>query len=177
MPREAARRNVIERFLRCHGPVTPYEIANHTGWAVGEIEIQDGPLWTDCAQLLYKPPVATGAWIEIPFEVAASEPRRLVLRLTSSYDFGIYDISLDGIVLRKDLDLYAPTTAVNDVPLLDFYPEPGTHTVRLVCQGRNPLSTGCWLGLDSLRLRERRPRVAQYGWDKDKDWRTERILY
>jgi len=38
IPREEARRNVIERYLRCHGPVTPYEIANHTGWAVGEIE-------------------------------------------------------------------------------------------------------------------------------------------
>ena len=38
IPREAARGNVIERYLRCHGPVTPYEIANHTGWAVGEIE-------------------------------------------------------------------------------------------------------------------------------------------
>ena len=38
MPREEARRNVIERYLRCHGPVTAYEIANHTGWAVGEIE-------------------------------------------------------------------------------------------------------------------------------------------
>ncbi|MDP6776013.1 MAG: crosslink repair DNA glycosylase YcaQ family protein, partial [Candidatus Latescibacteria bacterium] len=38
VPREQARRSVIERYLRCHGPVTLYEIANHTGWAVGEIE-------------------------------------------------------------------------------------------------------------------------------------------
>jgi ATP-dependent helicase Lhr and Lhr-like helicase len=38
IPREEARRNVIERYLRCHGPVTPYDLANHTGWAVAEIE-------------------------------------------------------------------------------------------------------------------------------------------
>ncbi len=38
VPQEQARRSIIERYLKCHGPVTPYEIANHTGWAVGEIE-------------------------------------------------------------------------------------------------------------------------------------------
>ena len=33
-----ARRSVIERYLRCRGPVTLYEIANHTGWPIGAIE-------------------------------------------------------------------------------------------------------------------------------------------
>ena len=33
-------------------------------------------------------------------------------------------------------------------------------------------------GLDGLmRLRERRPRVERYGWDKDHDWRNKPILY
>ena len=33
-----ARRAIIERYLRCRGPVTVYEIGNHTGWPVGLIE-------------------------------------------------------------------------------------------------------------------------------------------
>ncbi|MFH2001514.1 MAG: hypothetical protein ABIK28_17660 [Planctomycetota bacterium] len=49
--------------------------------------------------------------------------------------------------------------------------------IRLVCTGRNPLSKQNWLGLDSIRLRERRPRVERYGWDWDKNWKEERILY
>ena len=42
---------------------------------------------------------------------------------------------------------------------------------------KNHLSTGYYLGLESVRLRERRPRVAQYGFEKDDDWRKERKLY
>ena len=45
--------------------------------------------------------------------------------------------------------------------------------------------TGCsenWLivnniGVNSIRLRERRPRVKAFGYDKDKDWRKEQVLY
>jgi hypothetical protein len=39
-----------------------------------------------------------------------------------------------------------------------FHFTPGKHTLRLVCVGRNPLSKGRTVGLDSIRLRER--------WDK-----------
>lgn len=38
MTQEDARAVIIERFLRCRGPVTLYEIANHTGWPVGVIQ-------------------------------------------------------------------------------------------------------------------------------------------
>jgi hypothetical protein len=31
--------------------------------------------------------------------------------------------------------------------------------------------------LESVRLRERRPRVREMAWDRDKDWRTEPIYY
>jgi len=81
------------------------------------------------------------------------------------------------VKLKSNLDLYTAETDLKEFPLLDFYPEVGQHKLRMVCVGQNPQSTGCWLGFDSLRLRERRPRVAEYGWDKDKDWREEQILY
>ncbi|MBT4815339.1 MAG: hypothetical protein HON70_06550, partial [Lentisphaerae bacterium] len=43
MPRAEARCAVVTRYLASHGPMTPYEIANRTGWPVPEIDrILDG---------------------------------------------------------------------------------------------------------------------------------------
>jgi len=142
----------------------------------GDAVVQKGRYWTDYAQMLYKPPSEEDAWVEIPFEVTRRQPMRLVLKLTTSYDFGIYEAWLDGVKLRS-LDLYSPEIEVHEFPLLDFWPEQGEHTLKLVCVGKRDVSTGHWLGLDSLRLRERRPRVEKYGWDKDKDWRKKPIRY
>ena len=142
----------------------------------GEATVQQGRHWTDFAQMLYQPPSQDDAWLEVPFAVERREPRRLVLALTTSDDFGTYDAILDGVKLQR-LDLYSPETRVREFPLLDFWPEAGPHTLKLVCVGKRDASTGHGLGLDSLRLRERRPRVEQYGWDKDRDWRKDPICY
>lgn len=149
--------------------------AKHHG--AGEAFVQKGPLWTDGAQMLYKPASSENAWVEIPFEVAKKEPRRLVLRLTTSYDFGRYQASLNGVRLRGPLDLYSSETSVREFPLLDFWPEPGNYTLRLECLGKSDASTGYYLGVDSIRLRERRPRVTTYGRDKDNDWKKNPKLY
>jgi hypothetical protein len=61
--------------------------------------------------------------------------------------------------------------------LLDFWPEPGKYALRLECVGKNAESGGYYLGMESVRLRERRPRVKKYGHDKDKDWREKPMLY
>jgi hypothetical protein len=75
------------------------------------------------------------------------------------------------------MDLYSKDVASREFHLLDFWPEPGKYTLRLECVGRNPASTGCYLGIESVRLRERRPRVSEYRHDIDKDWRKEPMLY
>jgi hypothetical protein len=64
-----------------------------------------------------------------------------------------------------------------EVHLLDFWPEPGSYTLRLECTGKNPQSSGYFLGIESVRLRERRPRVAVHGHDRDKDWKKTPELY
>lgn len=127
-------------------------------------------------QLLYMPRDKEG-WLEIPFEVKAKEPRRLVLNLTKSYDFGVYQASLNGVALGGPIDLYSPEVANAEVPLLDFWPEPGRYTLRLQCVGKNERSKGFYVGVESVRLRERRPRVKAYGFDRDKDWRKKPTLY
>jgi hypothetical protein len=58
-----------------------------------------------------------------------------------------------------------------------LWPEPGTYTVKLQCVGKAFRSEGYGLGLESVRLRERRPRVASYGLDRDKDWRKNPTVF
>jgi hypothetical protein len=60
---------------------------------------------------------------------------------------------------------------------MDFWPDPGEYKLRLECVGKNRDSSGYNIGVNSIRLRERRPRVKAFGYDKDKDWRKEQVLY
>lgn len=135
------------------------------------LDLYDGP------QLLLKPGKPADGWLEIPIEVKKKEPLRLLLNLTKSYDFGTYQASLDGVKLGGPIDLYGKDVANEEAHLLDFWPEPGKHVLRLECTGKNPLSRGYYLGIESVRLRERRPRVSEYGRDRDRDWKAKPELY
>jgi len=126
---------------------------------------------------LYKPQQQENAWIEIPFEVEKKEPKRLLLVMTHSYDYGRYQASLNGVKLGGVIDLYSRETSTREHHLLDFWPDPGKYTLRLECVGKNASSGGYYLGIESVRLRERRPRVQNWAHDKDKDWRTDPVLY
>jgi hypothetical protein len=117
------------------------------------------------------------AWIEIPFTVTNQQPFRLLVNATKSYDFGRYQAYLNGVKLRDPVDLYSPKVVNEEVHLLDFWPEAGDYKLRLECVGKNPASVGYYCGVESVRLRERRPRVAKYGFDKAKDWKKEQRLY
>jgi hypothetical protein len=142
----------------------------------GEALAQNLDLYPN-GHLFYQPQGPENAWIEIPFEVEKKEPKRLLLVLTHSYDYGQYQASLNGVKLGGVLDLYGPETSTREHHLLDFWPDPGKYTLRLECVGKNPASSGYYLGVESVRLRERRPRVTQYHHEADKDWRTNPVLY
>jgi len=155
----AARECTAEQY---HGP--------------GEAVAQNLDLYPD-GHLLYKPQQQENAWIEIPFEVEKKEPKRLLLVMTHSYDYGRYQASLNGVKLGGVIDLYSRETSTREHHLLDFWPDPGKYTLRLECVGKNASSGGYYLGIESVRLRERRPRVQNWAHDKDKDWRTDPVLY
>jgi len=134
----------------------------------GVLELQKGYDWTGDGQLLFMP-ASDQPLVEVEFNVEKEEYRGLILRLTYSDDYGIYRIFLDGKNARQpedymagqkiqDYDLYSKTLEVKDHYLGSFKFAPGKHTLRFECLGRNPLSRGNSLGLDSVRLRER--------WDK-----------
>src|SRR5580765_896519 len=114
-------------------------------------------------QLLYRPLTNEEAWLEFPFTVTNKQPMRLLLNLTKSFDFGIYQPSLNGVKLGDPVDLYNAKVSNEEAHLLDFWPEPGAYRLRLECIGKNTLSTGYYCGIESVRLRERRPPVAAYG--------------
>lgn len=153
------------------GPAQPQQLA-----------LYDGP------QVLYQAP-GEGAWYEIPFTVAEKEPLRLVLAVTKSYDFGKWSAFLTKVgaagsypeapvrVPLGAFDLYSSQVEATEVHLLDFWPDPGSYVLRLECTGKATASGGHYLGIESVRLRERRPRVKQWGFDRDKEWWRNPTLY
>jgi hypothetical protein len=169
-----ARERRLPGLERVTAYARDFTAARHHGEGATEtqrLDFYDGP------QLLYRPVRAEGAWLEIPFRVEKKEPLRLLLNLTQSYDFGRYQAFLNGVKLGAPIDLYGAKTDTTEAHLLDFWPEPGDYTLRLECVGKNPASSGYYLGIESVRLRERRPRVAEMGHDRDLDWRREPKLY
>jgi len=137
----------------------------------GKTTVESLPKLHEFPQLVYRPTTAEDAWIEIPFEVKRKKPLRLLVRVTCSPAGGKYQAVLDGVEVGEPMDTYATEPTWKEFPLLDLWPEAGNHTLRLVCIGKNKMADGANLAIESIRLRERRPRVEQYGHDKDKDWR------
>ena len=148
--------------------------AAHHG--AGEATPQDLDFY-EGAQLLYRATQADGAWIEVPFEIAKKEPLRLLLNATKSYDFGRYQALLNGVKIG------APSTSTTPrLPAKRSTCSISGLTRAVTRSGSNasartPRPRAITVGLESVRLRERRPRVAEFGHDKDKDWRKEQALY
>lgn len=134
-------------------------------YSPGTVVLQAGYDWTGDGQIFFTPS-SEEASLEVDFQVTGEELRGLVLRLTHGPDYGRYRIFLDGTEVgelpdypdwnpRGPRDFYAEGVDVRDFYLGSYTLSPGTHTVRFESVGRNPLSSGERLGLDSVRLRER----------------------
>jgi hypothetical protein len=156
-------------------PAKPYTDDKHHG--TGPAVVQTNLGFYPQGQLFYRPEQPQDAWVEIPFTVKEKEPRRLLIKGTRADDYGRYQAYLNGIKLGEPMDLYHDELSDWEWHLLDFWPDPGEYTLRLECVGKSPRSGGYFLGVESVRLRERRPRVKQWARDKDKDWREAPILY
>jgi len=171
MPNAAGRKlPSLDEIFRA----APYTDPKHHGVGTAVVQrIFDYPE----GQVLYIPASPQEAWFSMPFEVRRKKPVRLVLNVTKSYDFGLYQAFLNDFKIGPVLDFYSPTPRNSEFHLLDFWPDPGTYTLKLVCVGKAPLSQGYRLGIESVRLRRRRPCVEKYAHDRNKDWRKNPILY
>lgn len=153
------------------------EYDGRKGHSPTEMEVQRFPDLFE-HYLLYSPAGTDGRnSLEIPFEVSEKEPLRLLIKVALGPDLGIYRVSLDGIDLGEPMDFYSPKVEDREFHFLDFWPEPGTYNLKLTCVGKNHLSSGHALLIESVRLRERRPRVKAYGYERDNDWRTNPIYH
>jgi hypothetical protein len=137
-------------------------------YSPGVLEVQKGYDWTGDGQLFFMP-ASDQPVLEVQLPVEKEEYRGLMLRCTYADDYGIYRVFLDGKNVRQpddymagqklqDFDFYSKDLQVRDIYLGSHKLSKGLHRVRLEYVGKNPLSKGNYLGLDSIRLRER--------WDK-----------
>ncbi|NLE36804.1 MAG: DUF2961 domain-containing protein, partial [Pirellulaceae bacterium] len=168
-----------DRKLPCIDPVIAWgedhKDAKHHGR--GRVRMVGSACYYDTDRVLEFTPKSRGdAWVELTLDVKKKEPLRLILFLERSPESGIYQATLDGVKVGRPIDLYGAKREIDDYQLMDFWPEPGKYTLRLECVGRNHLSSGDQLRINSARLRERRPRVKEIGFLKDHDWRSNPIL-
>ncbi|MBI4977293.1 MAG: DUF2961 domain-containing protein [Spirochaetes bacterium] len=90
------------------------------------------------------------AWIEFPFTVLKEVSGEFFIRLTHSYDYGLWRIKLDG----QDLGIADGFDPKLLPPVLHKFGNrtltAGKHTVRFECTGRSPASKGYYLGVDCV---------------------------
>jgi hypothetical protein len=152
------------------------EYAERKNYSGGMAEIQEDLEQYMNGQLLFKPSGSQAA-IRIPFSVTEKKPTRLLLAVTKAPDYGIWQAFLNGTKVGSPMNLYNEKVRDWEHHLLDFWPDPGKYTLELRLVGKDHFSAGTKLGIESVRLRERRPRVSDYAFDKDHDWKTDPKLY
>jgi hypothetical protein len=144
----------------------------------GRVRLQEGARYLESGgQLFFQPRGQKEGFLAFDFEVKEKEPLRLLLELTRSYDYGVWQPYLNGVKIGSPINLYRPEPDLREFHLIDFWPDPGNYTLRLKCVGKDRLSTGYNIGVNSIRLRERRPRVKTFGYDRDNDWTKEQLFY
>lgn len=81
-------------------------------------------------------------------------PQRLLLGVTTSYDFGIARISVNGRPVADRVDLFSETPAVRELDLGRCEPVDNRFVIRCELLEPNPRSRGAktFMGLDALRL-------------------------
>ncbi len=122
-----------------------------------ESQVQDmrifGSNWSESAQLLILAQ-KEGASLTKEFEVAQSGTYRIEGYFTKSWDYGRFDVALDGKKLTKDpIDGYhASAVPTGTIDLGTRKIRKGTHTLRLTVVGKNENSSGFLMGVDGIRL-------------------------
>ncbi len=84
------------------------------------------------------------------------KPRRVVLHLVRSFDFGIVQLSVNGRKVGSPIDLYESDPAtISQVDLGEVTPAGNTITLRVELVDRNPQSrgSGTFFGLDCVELK------------------------
>lgn len=123
---------------------------------------QAGGQWSAAAQLHWMNADPAGT-IEIPFDLKEDGRYAIKVDLTHSWDYGTYEISLDGKPIGQPRNLYSAALAVQTEKLGLHELEKGPHRLSFKCVGSVPQSKladgspGYFFGLDSIQLRRLDP--------------------
>jgi hypothetical protein len=116
----------------------------------GTLSRLEGP-WSGGAELAWfadKP----GAELSIPLRVQTDGVCRIVLHLTHSWDYGIFQPELDGQPLGEPLDLYRETFVSREHSMPATALSAGPHRLTMRNTGKNPHSANYGLGWDCLLI-------------------------
>ncbi|HTB84043.1 MAG TPA: glycoside hydrolase family 172 protein [Candidatus Sulfotelmatobacter sp.] len=112
------------------------------------LEIQSISGATD-GKLLWFQPDNTNGWLEVSFNAGQEQDVDLMLKTFHSWDYGTYQIKLDGKQIAQ-LNFYAPDVSPAVDKLGRHHLDAGAHMLRFECTGKSPESGGYFLGFDSL---------------------------
>jgi hypothetical protein len=117
------------------------------------VQKQALPGWSGGAQLFFTPKSIEEAQLTLRFRVEKAGSYTVFLHPTKSWDYGTYQVCLDGKPAGKPMDLYSDSTALGDrVNLGRFDLGAGEHELKFTCTGKNSASKGFFFGLDLIEL-------------------------
>jgi hypothetical protein len=112
---------------------------------------QEGGGWSDGGQVFWTPKEPDKS-LTLTFEVAEAGTYNILLVLTHSYDYGIFEWALDGQPLGKPLDLYNASIAIKEHYMDTRELDAGKHTISVNNMGKSPESDGYYFGFDGMIL-------------------------
>ena len=104
------------------------------------------------SQLFYRPGSEDG-WVEVTFSLEGDLQGYIILRITHSWDYGRYRVSLDGENVGE-WDLFSEDVVPTDHPIGLRSLAAGPHTLRFECVGKSADSQGYYFGFDAMSLRQ-----------------------
>jgi hypothetical protein len=128
-----------------------HEAAATARHSAARVQLQNIGGTTDGQQLWFQPHEDM-AWVEIPFTLDKAQKAELFCKMVHSWDYGIYEVKLDGQTVAK-LDLYSPSVTPTAHKLGLRTLSAGTHVLRFEGIGKSPASAGYFLGFDALAVR------------------------
>lgn len=124
--------------------------------------------WSGGAQLfaLFQ---STPASLTVPFRVEKETDGILRLKLTRSWDYGVWSVALDGKVMpgMQSVDLYSANTQADVFRGGYMMLAEGPHELRFECVGKNERSKGYFLGVDAITIEDIKPFYASVAEKKD----------
>lgn len=127
----------------------------------GSLVVQDmaamGKYWSNGKQIFwYKNnlgDVQAGGVARLAFPVNRGGQVGFRAVLTKASDYGAVQAHLDGVPCGSPVDLYdSRVTVTSETELCKADLSEGTHELRITVTGKNPASTGYYMGIDYLRL-------------------------